>query len=676
VNSEELELSLRTEFESYLKNILAEMKQEVTEFQSKVETEFENHKKQFNDAFEAYAARFDSTPQFDEAFTGSVMEHIRLARDEGAKITANAMAEAEKLEPVAAPVEVKYDAIRDAVNDISTKNSQATILKSLVKHAAEFAPRGAFFIVKNEQFAGWKVFGNAGDMAENAIRDVLFQTADDSIIGSAIRSVSTVEEAAGAFADDSKFLDPLHFGHPDRMFAIPLVARGRGVAVLYADYGNDGVNVNREALETIVRVAGLTVELLASSQVARADSEKMAAADFEDASHDTVEDHAPAAEERFEESHGSMSEMPAETSEYRSGMPAGVGFANDIADQADISHEHSFTESTMVEPSTEVAFDSHEAVDQEQQFEYTRVDDSASSADEFDAEEDNVEAPVSEFEAPVEEETVSAVEPVSYEETIDEEPAREYEAPIEDETASSVDAVSYEETIEEMPAREFEASVEEETVSTVDAVSYEETIEETSPATAETFVEDDHAFETIEAEVQPEPEPESVEESVTFDAPDSIESPAFAGTGFDSKMAEEYEPAGAISSGGYNQVVEPVAEVAAIPVTHTRLRDRPVDLPIEVPDDERRIHNDARRFARLLVSEIKLYNEKKVTEGREASDLYERLREAIDRSREMYDKRVQPPVAAKFDYFHYELVNALAEGDAVRLGSSYPGSAV
>ncbi len=106
------------------------------------------------------------------------------------------------------------------------------------------------------------------------------------------------------------------------------------------------------------------------------------------------------------------------------------------------------------------------------------------------------------------------------------------------------------------------------------------------------------------------------------------------------------------------------------------MSDRNVDLPIEVPEEERRIHNDARRFARLLVSEIKLYNEKKVTEGREARDLYERLREAIDRSREMYDKRVQPPVAAKFDYFHYEIVNALAEGNADRLGNGYPGATV
>ena len=98
------------------------------------------------------------------------------------------------------------------------------------------------------------------------------------------------------------------------------------------------------------------------------------------------------------------------------------------------------------------------------------------------------------------------------------------------------------------------------------------------------------------------------------------------------------------------------------------------DLPIEVSEEERRLHNDARRFARLLVSEIKLYNEPKVKEGRNHGDLYDRLREDIDRSRQMYDKRVAPPVAARHDYFHQELVNMLAEGDAAKLGGSYPGA--
>jgi hypothetical protein len=93
-------------------------------------------------------------------------------------------------------------------------------------------------------------------------------------------------------------------------------------------------------------------------------------------------------------------------------------------------------------------------------------------------------------------------------------------------------------------------------------------------------------------------------------------------------------------------------------------------------NEEEKAHNDARRFARLLVSEIKLYNEQKVAEGRRNNDLYDRLKEDIDRSRQMYEKRVTSSVAAKFDYFYDELVNTLAEGDAARLGSDHPGPSV
>jgi hypothetical protein len=97
------------------------------------------------------------------------------------------------------------------------------------------------------------------------------------------------------------------------------------------------------------------------------------------------------------------------------------------------------------------------------------------------------------------------------------------------------------------------------------------------------------------------------------------------------------------------------------------------DFPVEVSEDDRRYHNEARRFARLLVSEIKLYNEEKVRRGRDEGDLYSRLREDIDRSRQMYDKRVRPEVSSRYDYFHHELVNMLAEGDPHKLGQDYPG---
>lgn len=85
------------------------------------------------------------------------------------------------------------------------------------------------------------------------------------------------------------------------------------------------------------------------------------------------------------------------------------------------------------------------------------------------------------------------------------------------------------------------------------------------------------------------------------------------------------------------------------------------------PSDET-MHEEARRLARLLVSEIKLYNEEQVEEGRRNRDLYERLKEDIDRSRQMYEERVDPRILRSTDYFYQELVRILAAGDSRTLG--------
>jgi hypothetical protein len=79
-------------------------------------------------------------------------------------------------------------------------------------------------------------------------------------------------------------------------------------------------------------------------------------------------------------------------------------------------------------------------------------------------------------------------------------------------------------------------------------------------------------------------------------------------------------------------------------------------------------HDEAKRFARLLVSEIKLYNEAKVEVGRKNKDLYERLKEDIDRSRQMYDERIDESVRKSSNYFYDELVRILADGNAEVLG--------
>jgi hypothetical protein len=91
-------------------------------------------------------------------------------------------------------------------------------------------------------------------------------------------------------------------------------------------------------------------------------------------------------------------------------------------------------------------------------------------------------------------------------------------------------------------------------------------------------------------------------------------------------------------------------------------------------EEDNRLHNDARRFARLLTSEIKLYNEPKVKDGRRNNDIYDRLREDIDRSRSMYEKRIAGTlVGYQHDYFHHELVATLAEGDERKMGRNYRG---
>ena len=96
----------------------------------------------------------------------------------------------------------------------------------------------------------------------------------------------------------------------------------------------------------------------------------------------------------------------------------------------------------------------------------------------------------------------------------------------------------------------------------------------------------------------------------------------------------------------------------------------------QLSEAEQKTHKDARRFARLLVFEIELYNKAKVAEGRESKDLYRRMKVDIDRSRQTFEQRFGKTVGKQFDYFYDELVRVLAGNDPSLLGSGYPGPSV
>ena len=472
--SEGLEQSLRAEVESYIKARVQGQQEEIARLQSQV-----------NEAFTRLSERLSDASLSDAPIAVSISEHLRAATGKGTEVAAEYSARARSTSDIAL--------LKAAVDDIDNQRSQADILNTLVNRAATFTPRLAFFVVKNERATGWRARGLEGTVGDDAVREISLPLEADTLLSRAANSRSTWSGAPGTNADDHQLISKLGDEAPQRMVAIPLIARDKCVAVLYADSAAlEPDAINLEALETLVRVTSMSVELLALKRPAPRPVERAA-----------------------QPSTGAQAAQPA---------------------------------SVSVEAPTE-------------------------SAEEVSAQPRDIE-PAS-----------SAAEAATHEPALVAEPHEER-------------------GIE--PA--FGAEVSRQPVA---------------------------------------PETETGGERAT---PAAVAS----------------EPAG--QTGGSS------APVAA-PLGGSSRRSEG-ELPIEVGEEERRYHNDARRFARLLVSEIKLYNEQKVRDGREQGNLYERLREEIDRSRQMYDKRVALNVATRYDYFHHELVNTLAEGNADKLGDHYPGSFV
>ena len=93
----------------------------------------------------------------------------------------------------------------------------------------------------------------------------------------------------------------------------------------------------------------------------------------------------------------------------------------------------------------------------------------------------------------------------------------------------------------------------------------------------------------------------------------------------------------------------------------------------QLSPEDAETHRKAQRFARLLMDEIKLYNQAKVAEGRKNRDLYDRLKDDIEKSRATYQKRYGNTVASNTDYFSHEVVRSLAEDDVSLMGANFRG---
>jgi hypothetical protein len=514
--SEELEQSLRAEVERYISERLSNQQAEILRVQSEI-----------NQALTRLAEQLTGEVGADAPISVAVAEHLRRAHNEGTEAASQQSAPARATSDVAL--------LKAAVDEIEEQRSQADVLNALVNRAASFAPRVAFFVIKNERVTGWRARGLEGTVGDDGVREISLPLSEQTVLSETARARTTWSGTPGTNEGDHELLQKLGGEMPQRMIAIPLVARERAVAVLYADSaGLEPDAVNLEALETLVRVTGMAVELLASRRTTAAHTaEQSATQAAAQPAPPPVEQAAPAAVEPAVEPQPAFApEQPA---------VAQVESAPEVAEEVAPTADEEVTPPVH----EEVAPPTHE----------------------------EIAPPVYEAPAPVEAEAPALASPV----------------------------------------------------------------ETTTPPTAE---------QAFASPAQATPAPQEERGITPFTSPSAAPAPATTG------------------------------EPTATPLGTSRRYGQEVELPIEVNDDERRFHNDARRFARLLVSEIKLYNEQKVRDGREHGDLYERLREEIDRSRQMYDKRADPRVTARYDYFHHELVSTLAEGNADKLGREYPGAQV
>lgn len=72
-------------------------------------------------------------------------------------------------------------------------------------------------------------------------------------------------------------------------------------------------------------------------------------------------------------------------------------------------------------------------------------------------------------------------------------------------------------------------------------------------------------------------------------------------------------------------------------------------------------HDKAKRLARTILSDISLYNKAKIETGIKNDNLFDLLKEDLDKGLELYRSRVVPEIADHTNYFNVAVVDILVK---------------
>jgi hypothetical protein len=118
--------------------------------------------------------------------------------------------------------------------------------------------------------------------------------------------------------------------------------------------------------------------------------------------------------------------------------------------------------------------------------------------------------------------------------------------------------------------------------------------------------------------------------------------------------------------------LELVANMASSVLERNANKGQHSQIAAAPPLEQRALHSQAARYARVAVAEMQLLKPAACRAAREKGGLYMLLGKEIDKARETYQKQFMT-IPSMADYFHKELVSSILGGDATKLGADYPG---
>jgi CheY-like chemotaxis protein len=154
--------------------------------------------------------------------------------------------------------------LKGLMGELASPRESSEISLLVLRLAAEYFERAVLFLVKKEELLGLGGFGETGDteMMMQKVRRLRVPLGAGSIFDDTIRSRSTAVRDAASFSGvDRDFAQALGTRTPKQTVAIPMISRGRVVAILYADNAISADPLPElSGIEIFMAQAGLAME--------------------------------------------------------------------------------------------------------------------------------------------------------------------------------------------------------------------------------------------------------------------------------------------------------------------------------------------------------------------------------------------------------------------------------